>query len=114
MKEIFVFGSNQAGRHGLGSALHAYKFWGAIKGVGEGIQGRSYGIPTKDEKLVSRSLPDIERSVKLFIEYATAHPELAFKVVRIGCGLAGKKEKDIAPMFATAPSNCLLPKGWRV
>jgi hypothetical protein len=114
VKEIFVFGSNLAGRHGLGSASHAVRIWGAIMGVGEGIQGRSYGIPTKDEKLVSRSLPDIEKSVKRFIEYATAHPELTFRVVRIGCGLAGKKEVDIAPMFATAPPNCLLPTGWRV
>jgi hypothetical protein len=109
---IFVFGSNLAGRHGAGAALHAKQHYGAKYGVGEGRTGNSYGIPTKDEQLNTRSLEDIKVSVDRFIEYATKHHEDGFYVTRIGCGLAGYKDADIAPMFSGAPENCMLPKVW--
>ena len=35
------------------------------------------------------------------------------KVTRIGCGLAGYKDEDMAPFFKDAPYNCLLPDEWR-
>jgi hypothetical protein len=112
-KSIFVFGSNSAGRHGAGAAREALKNWGAIYGQGEGRQGMAYGICTKDHNIQTRSLESIDISVLGFIEYAKAHPELGFLVTKIGTGLAGLSESDIAPMFLSAPDNCILPEGWR-
>ena len=109
---IFVFGSNEAGRHGKGAALHARLQHGAIYGQGRGLQGRSYAIPTKDAQLHSRSLPDIAKDVHEFILFARMRPDLNFQVTRIGCGLAGYSDSDIAPMFKNSPTNCILPHGW--
>lgn len=99
MKEIFVFGSNLAGRHGKGAALFARQQHGAIYGQGIGLQGNSYAIPTKDHAIKTLPLSEISKHVKNFIQFAKAHPELNFNVTRIGCGLAGYKDTDIAPMF---------------
>lgn len=110
--EIFVFGSNLAGRHGKGSAFHAAKHYGAEYGVGEGPTGRAYAIPTKDAGLCVLPLKDIRRYVGRFRIYAREHPELHFTVVEIGCGLAGYSESDILPMFRGFPDNCTLPEGW--
>lgn len=110
---IFVFGSNLAGRHGRGAALEARLRHGAVYGVGEGLSGRSYAIPTKDERLRTRPLPSIKQSVERFMKFAVEHPEMTFQVTRVGCGLAGYHDTDIAPMFAGAPTNCILPEGWR-
>jgi hypothetical protein len=107
-KNILVFGSNLAGRHGKGAALHAMKEHGAIYGVGEGIQGQSYGIPTKDYNIKTRSLSDIKQSVSTFIQFAKDFPELTFNVTPIGTGLAGYTHEQIAPMFVDAPSNCVF------
>ena len=112
MTKIFVFGSNLAGIHGAGAALCAKQEHGAQYGVGEGRTGNAYAIPTKDHKIRTRPLADIQVSVNHFLDYAREHPELTFIVTRIGCGLAGYKDTDIAPMFDTAPSNCILPEGW--
>ena len=110
---VFVFGSNLAGRHGRGAALDAKLKHGAVYGVGEGLSGQSYAIPTKDERLRTRPLPAIRESVERFMKFAADHPEMTFQVTRVGCGLAGYRDEDIAPMFAGAPGNCLLPEGWR-
>lgn len=110
---IFVFGSNLAGRHGKGAALFALKNHGAIYGQGVGRQGNSYAIPTKDYSLNTLPLGSIEYNVKMFLIYAERHPELTFNVTRIGCGLAGYRDDQIAPMFRGAPENCKLPEGWR-
>lgn len=109
---IFVFGSNLAGRHGKGAALHARRFHGAIYGQGEGLQGQSYGIPTKDENLKSRSLGEIADSINTFIEFAKNNPELQFEVTPVGCGLAGYEQRDIRPFFEHRPNNVLLNKDW--
>jgi hypothetical protein len=106
---IFVFGSNLAGRHGKGAALTARHQFGAEYGVGEGRTGRAYAIPTKDETLRPRSLDRIHASVRKFLDYARSEPSLYFKVTAIGCGLAGYKPEQIAPMFKGAPDNCELP-----
>lgn len=111
--KIFVFGSNLAGRHGKGAALTAYRNHGAIYGQGIGRQGNSYAIPTKNQSLKTLPLITIFHYVLDFIEYARKHPEEKFLITKIGCGLADYKEKDIAPMFHNAPSNCQLPEGWR-
>jgi len=109
---VFVFGSNQAGRHGKGAALYARQYHGAVYGVGEGITGNSYALPTKDKYMKTRSLNSIKRSVDRFIRYANNNPDLQFEVTKVGCGLAGYNEEDISPMFKDAPSNCVLPEGW--
>ena len=110
---IFVFGSNLAGRHGKGAALTARMAYGAIYGQGVGLQGRSYAIPTKGWTIQTLQLDTIQLHVDEFIQFAEAHPELTFNVTRIGCGLAGYTDAQIAPMFKGAPTNCELPQGWR-
>lgn len=110
---IFVFGSNMAGRHGLGAARTAYRQFGAIRGQAVGLQGRSYAIPTKDVQFEPLAMSTIRYYVREFLDFARSHPELTFQVTRIGCGLAGFDDEDIAPMFAGAPDNCHLPEGWR-
>lgn len=112
-QKIFVFGSNLSGRHGKGAALRAYQEHGAVYGQGVGLQGSSYAIPTKDEELNTLPLNKIQRYVDTFIKFAKLNPEMTFEVTRVGCGLAGYEDDDIAPMFTQAPSNCILPAGWR-
>lgn len=111
--EIFVFGSNLAGRHGAGAALTARKKFGAIYGRGCGPQGRAYAVPTKDWEMVSLPLERIRLEVYDFLQYARARPERKFFVTKVGCGLAGYKDEEIAPMFAGAPENCRLPPPWK-
>lgn len=106
---IFVFGSNLAGRHGAGAALFARKNRGAVYGQARGLQGQSYAIPTLDENLKQRDLSSIAADVKDFLAFAVMHPKMRFQVTPIGCGLAGFKPKQIAPMFDYAPENCELP-----
>jgi hypothetical protein len=87
-----------------------------LYGQAFGIQGKTFGIPTVDAS-VKRSIPlyKIEYYVERFIDYAKEHPELTFLVTEIGCGLAGFKVKDIAPLFVKAidVENIHLPsKFW--
>ena len=112
MISIFVFGSNEAGRHGMGAALHARMHHGAIYGKGVGPQGTSFAIPTKDRRLRALPIEGIEWYVSMFKEYARRHQYHAFNVTRIGCGLAGFRDQDIAPMFADAPRNCRFSTKW--
>lgn len=106
---VFVFGSNLAGIHGAGSAKEAHLKWGAKWGEGIGRTGSSYAIPTKDERLGVLPLGRIADHVQVFIDYATAHPEIQFQVVAIGCGLAGFQPYQIAPFFRDVPENVTLP-----
>lgn len=106
---IFVFGSNMAGHHGGGAAKYALSHYGALWGKGEGLQGRSYAIPTKDKSIRTLPIEAVEFYVNRFKRYATAHPEMLFQLTPIGCGLAGFKVEQIAPMFVDAPTNVLLP-----
>lgn len=110
--EIFVFGSNKEGRHGGGAARVAYEKFGAKWGEGIGMTGRCYAIPTMDG-----SLDIIRKHVDDFTEYARSHPELTFLVTRIGCGIAGWTDAEIAPLFRKASelTNVTLPKSfWKV
>lgn len=110
--QIFVFGSNLAGRHGKGAALIAkYKF-GAEYGVGVGVTGRCYAIATKDEKLKQLSLDMVINQIDNFKVYAGKYHNFEFLVTRVGCGLAGFKDEVIAPLFADAPSNCVFNFEW--
>lgn len=102
---IFVFGSNRAGRHGSGAARDAVQQYGARYGRGEGPQGQSYAIPTKDAQVMTLPLEEIQQHVNRFLAFAGEHPELRFKVTRIGCGMAGYKDEQIVPMFENSPTN---------
>lgn len=96
-QEIFVFGSNLGGYHGGGAAAIAMRKFGAIWGQGVGLQGQSYAIPT-----MQGGVETIKPYVDEFIAFATEHPELKFYVTRIGCGIAGFRDEEIATLFAAA------------
>lgn len=112
---VFVFGSNLRGRHGKGAALYALNNFGAIEGRAIGLQGRSYAIPTKDARLRPLPLPIIQQHVDNFLLFSTCNPSTRFFVTQVGCGLAGYKPKDIAPMFnvpASARANLFFDPAW--
>lgn len=113
MKEVFVFGSNLAGVHGAGAAKTAYKKYGARWGKGHGHYGDSYAIPTKDTNIKTMAIEDIRTFVNAFIVYAANHPELNFKVTRVGCGLAGIDDSVMASMFKNATGNCSFDLAWK-
>lgn len=113
MQSIFVFGSNLAGRHGAGAARTAAKYYGAQYGVGVGLTGNSYAIPTKGFAMEVLCPDQIERYVGDFIRFAEENPDLSFTVTRVGCGLAGNIPATIAPMFKSAPDNCLFDTAWK-
>ena len=114
--EVFVFGSNLSGRHGKGAAKTALS-WGAKYGQASGIQGKTYGIPTKDASIRrTLSIEEIKPFVDDFIEWAKYNSGNIFYVTEIGCGLAGLKPKEIAPLFKEAVNvdNIYLPaRFWR-
>ena len=100
--EVFVFGSNLSGRHGKGAAKTALG-WGAKYGQASGIQGKTYGIPTKDASIRrTLSIEEIKPFVDEFIEFAKANENLIFLVTEIGTGLANHKKENIAPLFKQA------------
>ena len=107
--EIFVFGSNLGGFHGGGAARVALHKFGAVWGQGVGLQGQSYAIPT-----MQGGVETIKPYVDEFIVFAQEHPELTFYVTRIGCGIAGFSDNEIAPLFsyALAVNNIILPKSF--
>ena len=103
--EVFVFGSNLAGMHGGGAARAAFEKFGAVWGCGVGLQGQSYAIPT-----MQGGVETIKPYVDEFIDFARSRPDLFFYVTRIGCGIAGFADAEIAPLFAAAraiPNICL-------
>ena len=105
--EVFVFGSNLAGMHGGGAAYVAFRQFGAVMGCGVGLRGQSYAIPT-----MQGGVETIRPYVDEFIAFAQGHPELFFYVTRIGCGIAGFRDREIAPLFAEALGleNVCLPE----
>jgi hypothetical protein len=105
--EVFVFGSNLGGFHGGGAARAALNLFGAVWGQGVGLQGQSYAIPT-----MQGGVETIKPYVDEFVRFADSRPDLYFYVTRIGCGIAGFRDEDIAPLFKEALSlaNVALPK----
>jgi hypothetical protein len=108
--EIFVFGSNSDGNHAGGAAKQAMQF-GAIWGQGSGLQGQTYAIPT-----MFAHESKIEPYVDDFIGFAIRNPDLMFYITRIGCGIAGFTDKQIAPLFEKVKneniSNIFLPQSF--
>ena len=106
--EVFVFGSNKQGMHGGGAARFAFDHLGAEWGVGEGLTGRCYALPTME------GIESFRQAVGRFTECARAHQELTFLVTAVGCGIAGYSVGDVAPMFreAASLSNVYLPRSF--
>lgn len=130
--QIFVFGSNPEGRHGLGAAKVALNF-GAKYGQGRGIQGQSYGLITKNlkegyyeketgityHKAGMRSIsPDMMRkNIKELYSYARKHRDLFFMIaytatsrdgkhiITGGRNLNGYSNQEMAKFFRNAPSS---------
>lgn len=112
--EVFVFGSNDSGRHGKGAAKTAQR-WGAIYGQSQGLMGRTYGISTVNSAITGPlSISRIAKNVDQFIKFAKTRPDLTFLVTEIGCGLAGWDRTRIAPLFkeAVEVENIYLPKSF--
>ena len=110
---IFVFGSNEAGVHGAGSALDARIWHGAVYGVGIGRQGNSYGIPTKGMRLEILSPAAVKAHVDVFVAYAKKYPQAQFMVTAVGCGHAKFTHDAMAVMFTGAPDNCWFDTLWK-
>lgn len=87
--EVFVFGSNRNGDHCGGAAHVAHERFGAKWGVGEGLMGRSYALPTLDESMGRVSVADLEESFRKLFACAAEHPDLTFLLTKVGCGIAG-------------------------
>ena len=112
MKEIFVFGSNLSGIHGAGAAKRAYMYHAAVWGQGEGLHGDSYALPTKGHNITFMPIGEVVQYVEKFLRFAAHCTECRFKVTRVGCGLAGFKDEEIAPLFRDAPANCTFDSAW--
>lgn len=114
---IFVFGSNLAGAHGGGAAATALKKYGAIPGQGFGLQGESYAIPTKDHKIATLRFTEVAYWIEQFHKWAMFNEYIYNEifVTKIGCGLAGFTEQQIAPLFKQYSwhNRVTLPTGWR-
>lgn len=110
--DIFVFGSNLAGIHGAGAAKVARDKFGAPFGAGCGLMGKSYAIPTKDIFVETLELSEIYKYVKHFVYFTQLFPYKTFFVTRVGCGLAGFSDSQIAPMFIGA-KNCSFAEQWK-
>lgn len=107
--EIFVFGSNIEGEHMGGAARFACEKFGAEWGVGDGPTGQCYAIPT-----MHGGLEDIRPYAEKFIAYAKAHPMNRFLLTRVGCGIAGFKDSDMAQLFEDVLDipNIAYPRQW--
>lgn len=112
--EIFVFGSNLAGIHGAGAAKTARLYFGAKYGIGEGLAGNSYALPTKDGEFNVRSLDSIFGSILKLKECANHNSDKTFYLTRIGQGYAGLNESQIKPLIIRAdlPTNVLPWWDW--
>lgn len=111
---VFVFGSNLAGVHGAGAAKDALQYWGAILYKGIGRVGDSWALPTKCDK-VRYTLPVF--AISAYVEElridALSNEDEDYLITRIGCGLAGYKDSEIAPLFEDFPINCYFDEEWR-
>ena len=109
--EIFVFGSNEQGRHGKGAARDALAF-GAVYGIGRGLVRNTYALPTKSTPYKTLPLPEIAANIRELYTCALANPHLTFLVTPVGCGLAGYQVQDIAELFTNPPDNLVFINDW--
>jgi hypothetical protein len=111
-KDIFVFGSNLAGIHGAGAAKVARDQFGAPFGAGFGLMGKAFAVPTKNEAVDTLELLEIQKYATLFVYFTWYFSQYSFFVTRVGCGLAGYSDSQIAPMFKGA-KNCSFAEQWK-
>lgn len=104
--EVFVFGSNADGRHGAGAAAAAHKLFGAVWGEGQGLHGHSYAIDTMSGATA------LSEEVHTFLGFARERNDYLFLLTPIGTGIAGFTHEDVAPLFADAPANVILPQSF--
>lgn len=121
---IFVFGSNPEGRHGAGAAKVARIQFGAVYGKGEGLQGHSYAIPTKDLRVRTggslRSIsPDrIIAGIRRMYDCAREYPGFRFMVAyrnTYARSLNGYTGLEMIDMFIAAghiPENVWFSEEW--
>ena len=111
---VFVSGSNLCGRHGKGAAKVAHRLFGATMGVGIGRDNQSYHIPTKPCNVWLRlSVGEIHKHIRDFVRYTKENPNDFFFITRIGCGLAGYQDSDMAPLFHGLGDNCSVVESWK-
>ncbi len=110
--QVIVIGSNLRGAHGAGAAKFANLKFGLKYGVGEGLSGQTYALPTKDLYIETLPLDEIQGYIVCFISFAGQNPNLEFLVTKVGCGLAGLEIEEVAELFSclTIPSNVILPR----
>lgn len=110
---VFVFGSNLAGQHSAGAARTALEHFGAVMGVGRGWSGQSYAIPTMNEHLQQMPLSQIQHYIDDFKIYTKNHSKNKYFITSLGCGIAGYKVEEIAPMFKGISRNVIFPQSFR-
>lgn len=110
---VFVFGSNMAGQHTHGAARIAQQYFGAMKNVGRGWAGQSFAIPTLNEHLQRVPLSQIEHYIDDFKIYVKHHPKIKYFITALGCGIAGYKVSEIAPLFKGIHDNVILPESFK-
>lgn len=110
--EVFVFGSNLNGNHAGGAAKLAQEKFGAIPGIGEGFMGQSYAFPTLDKNMDKASNRSIKKSATRLFASAKNNPNHMFLLTKVGCGIAGFEESEIAKFFKKMPENIIKPLNW--
>ncbi|CAG69334.1 conserved hypothetical protein [Acinetobacter baylyi ADP1] len=110
---VFVFGSNMAGQHTHGAARVAYQHFGAVTGVGRGWAGQSFAIPTLNEHEQQMPLSQIEHYIDDFKIYAANHVKMKYFLTALGCGIAGYKVSEIAPLFKGIQNNVIFPESFK-
>lgn len=110
--QVFVFGSNLAGKHLSGAARQAIEEFGAEWGVGEGLTGQCYAFPTLTEEFEQLSDEALEEAVGFFVYTAYVHSEYEFLLTKVGCGIAGFEEEKMRKLFENVPTNVIKPEGW--
>lgn len=111
-QDVFVFGSNLAGIHGKGAALFASRHFEAKRGIGEGLTGFSYALPTKDERLLVLPIEEIAVSAERFLRFAESNKQYRFQLTPVGTGLAGYSDDAMSGLFVEFPGNVGIPGRW--
>lgn len=110
--EVFVFGSNTAGRHAGGAARQAHRDFDAEWGVGEGPTGRCYAFPTLDEEHRRLPMTALVGCRERFYDHVRAHADRTFLLTAVGTGIAGYPTETMSAVFVDPPDNVRLPPEW--
>ncbi len=113
---IFVFGSNLMGIHGAGAALDAHtRGFPLHLGVGIHWPSMCYALPSKESPTYSLKSHVIKLYVAQLCEFGNRESNHKFQITRVGCGLAGFSDFEMAIMFEAAgyPPNFLFDTAWK-